>query len=109
MTDGKPGPLTPPESSLSAPEAVKNVAPVDAPEMVPLSPEDRARLDGMARAFAVDVLNAGAHTPEFKRKLDAVHDLGLPEQRAAAQTSNRMLDRPLRATRSGAWPRAARS
>ncbi len=102
MTDGKPGPLTPPESTLSAPAAVKNVAPDDAPEMVPLSPEDRARLDGMARAFAVDVLSAGTHSPEFKRKLDAVHDLGLPEQRAAAQTSNRMLDRPLRATRSGA-------
>lgn len=87
---------------LKAPEAVPSVQPVQAPEMVPLSPEDRARLEAMAQAFAQDVLSAGAHSPEFKRKLDAVHELGLPEQRAAAQSSNRMLDRPLRATRAGA-------
>ncbi|WP_309569704.1 toxic anion resistance protein [Deinococcus sp.] len=102
MSDGTTGPLTPPESILKAPDAVPGVQPQQAPEMVPLSDEDRARLDTMARAFAEDVLNAGTHTPEFKRKLDAVHDLGLPEQRAAAQSSNRMLDRPLRATRVGA-------
>lgn len=102
MSDGKPGPLTPPESMLQAPEAVHPVKAQEAPEMVPLSPEDQARLDQMARAFAEDVLNAATHTPEFKRKLDAVHDLGMPEQRAAAQSSNRMLERPLRATRAGA-------
>ncbi|GGK98680.1 toxic anion resistance protein [Deinococcus radiotolerans] len=87
---------------LKAPEAVPSVQAQQAPEMVPLSPEDRARLEAMAQAFAQDVLSAGAHSPEFKRKLDAVHELGLPEQRAAAQSSNRMLDRPLRATRAGA-------
>ncbi|MDK2013367.1 MULTISPECIES: toxic anion resistance protein [Deinococcus] len=102
MSDGTPGPLTPPDSMLKAPEAVPSVQAGQAPEMVPLSPEDRARLEAMAQAFAQDVLSAGAHTPEFKRKLDAVHELGLPEQRAAAQSSNRMLDRPLRATRAGA-------
>ncbi|MFC4426318.1 toxic anion resistance protein [Deinococcus navajonensis] len=95
-------PLTPPDSLLQAPEAVREVRSQEAPEMVPLSPEDRARLDQMARAFAQDVLSAGTHTPEFKRKLSAVHELGMPEQRAAAQSSNRMLDRPLRATRTGA-------
>lgn len=87
---------------LQAPEAIAPVRAQEAPEMVPLTPEDRARLDQMARAFAQDVLSAGANTPEFRRKLDAVHDLGLPEQRAAAQSSNRMLDRPLRATKIGA-------
>ncbi|WP_189057026.1 toxic anion resistance protein [Deinococcus daejeonensis] len=102
MSDGTPGPLTPPDSMLKAPEAVPSVQAGQAPEMVPLSPEDRARLEAMAQAFAQDVLSAGAHSPEFKRKLDAVHELGLPEQRAAAQSSNRMLDRPLRATRAGA-------
>ncbi|MFC6801433.1 toxic anion resistance protein [Deinococcus caeni] len=91
-----------PDSLLKAPDAVPAVRAQEAPEMVPLSAEDRTRLDQMARAFAQDVLSAGAHTPEFKRKLDAVHELGLPEQRAAAQSSNRMLDRPLRATKVGA-------
>ncbi|GGK26307.1 toxic anion resistance protein [Deinococcus malanensis] len=101
MSDER-APLTPPESLLKAPEAVTPVQAQEAPEMVPLSPEDRTRLDEMARAFAQDVLRAGAHTPEFKRKLTAVHELGMPEQRAAAQSSNRMLERPLRATRTGA-------
>ncbi|WP_291425680.1 toxic anion resistance protein [Deinococcus sp.] len=101
MTE-RPSPLTPPDSSLQAPDAVAPVAAQAAPEMIPLTPEDRARLDQMARAFAEDVLSAGTHTPEFRRKLGAVHDLGLPEQRAAAQSSNRMLERPLRATKIGA-------
>lgn len=100
MTD-KPV-LAPPDAPLQAPDAVPSVQAQEAPEMVPLSAEDRARLDGMARAFAEEVLSAGTNSPHFKRKLDAVHDLGLPEQRAAAQSSNRMLDRPLRATRAGA-------
>ncbi|PNY81028.1 toxic anion resistance protein [Deinococcus koreensis] len=102
MSDGTPGPLTPPDSILQAPDAVPSVQAQDTPEMVPLSDADRARLEQMARAFAEDVLGAGTHSPEFKRKLDAVHELGLPEQRAAAQSSNRMLERPLRATRVGA-------
>ncbi|GMA16331.1 toxic anion resistance protein [Deinococcus metallilatus] len=102
MSADKPGPLTPPESLLHAPEAVPAVPVQDAPDMVPLSPEDRARLDTLARAFVEDVLHAGTHSPEFKRKLDAVHDLGVPEQRASAQVSSRMLERPLRATRAGA-------
>lgn len=94
-------PLNPPDL-LKAPDAVPSVQASEAPEMVPLSPEDKVRLDEMARAFASDVLGAAAHSPEFRRKLDAVHDLGLPEQRAAAQSSNRMLERPLRATQAGA-------
>lgn len=102
MTDGKLQHLTPPESTLQAPEAVQPVRAQEAPEMIPLTPEEQARLDQMARSFAQDVLNASANSPEFRRKLDAVHDLGLPEQRAAAQSSNRMLDRPLRATKIGA-------
>ena len=99
MTDKSP--LTPPEL-LKAPDSVPAVQAQDAPEMVPLSPENKARLDEMARAFAEDVLRSSAHSPEFRRRLDSVHELGLSEQRSAAQSSNRMLERPLRATRAGA-------
>ncbi|WP_027460507.1 toxic anion resistance protein [Deinococcus murrayi] len=102
MSADKPGPLTPPDALLHVPEAVTPVGAGDAPEMVPLSAEDRTRLDAMARAFVEDVLHAGTHSPDFKRKLDAVHGLGVPEQRAAAQVSSRMLERPLRTTQAGA-------
>lgn len=101
MSADKPGPLTPPDALLQAPDAVAPVRAQEAPEMVPLSTEDRTRLDAMARAFVEDVLHAGTHSPDFKRKLDAVHDLGVPEQRAAAQVSSRMLERPLRTTKAG--------
>jgi len=102
MSADKPGPLTPPETLLKAPEAVPTVQAQEAPEMVPLTPEDRTRLDALARAFVEDVLNNAAHTPTFKRKLDAVHELGTQEQRAAAQVSSRMLERPLKASKAGA-------
>ena len=65
MSDPKPDPLTPPESLMTAPAAVPAVQAQDAPEMVPLSPEDRARLDTMARAFVEDVLRAGTHGETF--------------------------------------------
>lgn len=86
--------LTPPES-LTPPEAVSAVPAQQAPEMVPLTDTDRRKLDDMSRAFLQDLLAAGVHTDEFRRKVDSVHELGLSEQRTAA--SNRMLERPLRA------------
>ncbi|WP_019010047.1 toxic anion resistance protein [Deinococcus aquatilis] len=98
---GPLSPLTPPEG-LSVPASVPQVGANDAPDMVPLSAEDRARLDTLARAFVEDVLSAGTHSDTFKRKLDAVHELGAQEQRAAAQVSSRMMERPLRASKAGA-------
>jgi uncharacterized protein YaaN involved in tellurite resistance len=98
---GPLSPLTPPEG-LNVPASVPQVGAGDASDMVPLSPEDRARLDTLARAFVEDVLSAGTHSDTFKRKLDAVHELGAQEQRAAAQVSSRMMERPLRASKAGA-------
>jgi hypothetical protein len=72
---GPLSPLTPPEG-LNVPASVPQVGAGDASDMVPLSPEDRARLDTLARAFVEDVLSAGTHSDTFKRKLDAVHELG---------------------------------
>ena len=71
--------------------------------MTPLSEGDKTRLDEMARAFVQDVTRLDAHGEGFKRKLDSVHALGMDEQRAAAQVSNRMLERPLRATKAGVF------
>ena len=96
------GTLTPPET-LSAPKAVPSIGPDQGRDMTPLSEGDKARLDEMARAFVQDVTRLDAHGEGFKRKLDSVQALGLEEQRSAAQVSNRMLERPLRATKAGVF------
>ncbi len=88
-------PLTPPES-LQAPAAVPAVKPEQGRNMTPLSSEDQKRLDDMARAFVQEVLQSAATSSTFAQKLNAAHDLGLSEQRQAAQVSSRLLERPLR-------------
>ncbi|WP_293909588.1 toxic anion resistance protein [Deinococcus sp.] len=95
-------PLTPPEM-LTAPKAVPSINPDQGRDMTPLSDADKARLAEMARAFVQDVSKLDAHGEGFKRKLDSVHALGMEEQRSAAQVSNRMLERPLRATKAGVF------
>ena len=106
MSDAKPelelDPLTPPET-LKPPKAVPSIGPDQSRDMTPLSEGDKTRLDEMARAFVQDVTRLDAHGEGFKRKLDSVHALGMDEQRAAAQVSNRMLERPLRATKAGVF------
>ena len=95
-------PLTPPEA-LKPPKAVPSIGAQQGRDMTPLSAEDKSRLEEMARAFVQDVSRLDAHGENFKRKLDSVHALGMDEQRAAAQVSNRMLERPLRATKAGVF------
>lgn len=95
-------PLTPPES-LQAPKAVPAVSAEQGRDMTPLSSEDKGRLDEMARAFVEDVLRLDAHGSAWQRKMESAHNLGLPEQRAAAQVSSRMLERPMRASKAGVF------
>ena len=94
--------LTPPEP-LQAPAAVPQVSPEQSGEMVHLTPEQRSKLDQMAQEFVQGLLTADPNGPEFKRKSDTLHNLGGQDIRAAANVSNRMLDRPIKATKSGLY------
>lgn len=102
MTNSDLPTLTPPEP-LTAPAPVQSVTPEQSGEMVNISPEQRARLDAMAQEFVSGLLAADPNGTEFKKKSDTLHNLGAHDIRAAAGVSNRMLDRPMKATRSGLY------
>ncbi|MCB1745206.1 MAG: toxic anion resistance protein, partial [Gammaproteobacteria bacterium] len=90
-----------PPAVLEPPKPVEVVQPTKANEMVPLEPETIQGLDHKVASFVDSVITLEVESDEFKSRLSAIHDMGNKEVQAAAQVSNRMLDRPTRAMESG--------
>jgi uncharacterized protein YaaN involved in tellurite resistance len=95
-----PTQLTPPEP-LQPPAPVQAVPTDQAEGMVPLDAVTQAKLDQKVAEFVNIVINNPLHSDPFNEKLDAVHNLGNAEIRAAAAMSNRMLDKPVKAMEYG--------
>lgn len=101
---GAPAPLTPPEATLTltAPEAPAAVVETQAPRMAPqvpaeVVPELDAKIDGFLTALA----GAAVGSPEFSAQAENVRTMGDADIRKAAETSNRMLQMPVRALKDG--------
>ena len=99
-----PAPLAPPEATLTltAPEAPAAVAATQAPRMAPqvpaeVVPELDAKVDGFLTALASTTVGS----PEFAAQAENVRTMGDADIRQAAETSNRMLDQPVRALKEG--------
>lgn len=92
--------LTPPEI-LTPPAPVTPVAPEQAHSLVKLESETVNSLNARVREFASAVLTLPPHSDEFKTRVASIHNLGAAEIRAAANVSNRMLQRPAQALNSG--------
>lgn len=92
--------LVPPES-LQAPAPVPAVTPAQSGEMVNITSEQKARLDAQVQEFVSAILQQDAHGEVFKNKVDSIHNLGAQDIRQASNVSNRMLDRPIKATKTG--------
>ncbi len=92
--------LTPP-AALTPPAPVAPVAQEQAAGMVPISAEEQQALDEKVRAFIDVVVSQAVHSDAFKEKLSLVHNMGHQEVRAAAQMSNRMLERPVASLNNG--------
>jgi uncharacterized protein YaaN involved in tellurite resistance len=90
--------LAPPET-LTAPEVVKPVATSTADGMVKLKPDQLEELNDRADDFVKDVLSLDIHSEDFKSRSNAVNDLGNAEARQAASVSNRMMERPMAASK----------
>ncbi len=90
--------LTAPET-LTAPEVVKPVATSAADGMVKLKPDQLEELNDRADDFVQDVLKLDVHSEDFKKRSNAVNDLGNAEARQAASVSNRMMERPMAASK----------
>ena len=92
--------LAPPET-LTPPEPVAPVKQEQAVGMVRLDQDTLSGLDTRATRFVEGVVSDSVMSESFKDKLNAIHNLGNEEIRSAASVSNRMLDKPTRAMKSG--------
>jgi len=85
------------EAVLSPPEPVAAVAVETADTKVPISAERTAELDQVAAAYMARITSLDASSPEFAAATDELRAIGDAEMRESAQTSNRLLDSPVRA------------
>lgn len=83
--------------SLTPPDPVPQVAPEQAIGLVPVSTEQKSKLDSKVDAFVNDLVSSDANSPEFGEKVDQITRMGQEQIRVAAAMSNRFLDRPVRA------------
>ncbi|QIQ87063.1 toxic anion resistance protein [Erythrobacter sp.] len=82
---------------LTPPDPVPQVTPEKAAGLVPVTSEQKSKLDSKVDAFVADLVSADANSPEFGEKVDQITRMGQEQIRAAASHSNRFLDRPVRA------------
>ncbi|SCY68447.1 Uncharacterized conserved protein YaaN involved in tellurite resistance [Novosphingobium aromaticivorans] len=83
--------------TLTPPDPVPVVAPAQASGLVPVSAENRSKLESKVDAFVADLVAQDAQSPEFGKKVDQLTNMGRKEIAQAAGMSNRFLDRPIRA------------
>ncbi|HEY8604887.1 toxic anion resistance protein [Tsuneonella suprasediminis] len=82
---------------LTPPDPVPQVSAERAAGLVPVSDEKKSKLEEKADLFVADLVAQDANSPEFGQKVDQITNMGRKEIMAAAQQSNRFLDRPVRA------------
>ena len=82
--------------TLTPPEPVAPVAPSASTGMVPLDPDALPALDERARAFVDRVVELDPHSAEFAATAESIRTMGDDDIRAAAEVSNRMLERPVK-------------
>nr|WP_226961674.1 MULTISPECIES: toxic anion resistance protein [Streptomyces] len=92
---------------LTPPEPVAPVRAEQASGLVPLDAETREELGRRAATYVDSLSELDARSPEFSTRVGEVTSLGSAEMRAAAQQSNRMLDRSVRSLARGAGGDAA--
>ncbi|GAA0861056.1 toxic anion resistance protein [Sphingopyxis soli] len=89
---------TAPETlTLTPPEPVPAVAPEKAAGLVPLSGEQKSKLEERVDSFIDDLVAQDENSPEFGKRVDQITNMGRKEMLEAASHSNRFLDRPIRA------------
>ena len=99
-------PLQPPVPTdaltLEAPSPVGAIATTAAPRLAPrIDPAVVPKLEAKADTYLAALLASDARSPQFSSQADSVRTMGDKDVRAAAEVSNRMLERPVREIRSG--------
>jgi len=83
--------------TLTPPDPVPVIAPEQAAGLVPVSTEQKSKLDSKVDAFVNELVIADANSPAFGEKVDQITRMGQEQIRSASAMSNRFLDRPVRA------------
>src|SRR3954470_569774 len=100
-------PLQPPTATapgliLTAPAPSQPVAATAAPSLAPaVDPAALPGLDSKVDSFLTSLMAAEPRSPEFAAKATDVRSMGDVDIRAAAESSNRLLQSPVRALQSG--------
>jgi len=106
MSDGEAAvqPLAPPEQvlTLDAPPAPATVTATQAPKMAPqVAAEAIPGLYARVDTFMDALTKAAPRSPEFAQQADNVRTMGDADIRKAAETSNRLLQTPVKALKEG--------
>ncbi|MFJ2745056.1 toxic anion resistance protein [Streptomyces sp. NPDC087440] len=96
MTTSQESPLV-----LTPPEPAGPVRTEQAAGLVPVGPEVREEMARRAADYVASLTGLDTRSPEFGTRIGEITALGSGEIRGAAQQSNRMLDRTVRALSSG--------
>ncbi len=88
---------TPFDLKLTPPDPVPVVAPAQAVGLVPVSDDQKSKLDAKVDSFIADLVAQDVNSPEFGKRVDQLTNMGRKEIQEAAGQSNRFLDRPVRA------------
>ena len=103
-SDAAVAPLEPPTPTLTltAPAPPAAVATTAAPKMAPQVPQSALPgLDAKVETYLTDLLAAPAKSPEFEAKASDLRTMGDADIRRAAETSNRLLQSPVKALQEG--------
>jgi uncharacterized protein YaaN involved in tellurite resistance len=108
MTDAgaAPSPLTPPDQvatlTLTAPAPPQRVAATQAPAIAPqVEASQVPALDARVDGFLDALTKAQTRSPEFAAQAANVRSMGDADVRKAAETSNRLLNTPVKALKEG--------
>ena len=101
----EPTPLAPPAEAtltLTAPEPPKAVATTQAPKIAPqVEAAAVPGLDAKVEAYLDALLKEAPNSPNFTAKANDVRTMGDVDIRRAAETSNNLLKRPVKALQEG--------
>ncbi|MCF4119732.1 toxic anion resistance protein [Antribacter sp. KLBMP9083] len=104
MTEAAPAPLEPPAPPLvlTAPEPAKPVTATQAPAMAPkVDAAVAPALDKKVATYLDGLLGSDTRSPEFAARADDVRTMGDQDIRQAADSSNRLLQTPVKALKEG--------
>jgi uncharacterized protein YaaN involved in tellurite resistance len=98
-------PLTPPAATsglvLTPPEPIAAVATTKAGGMVPIDQAALPGLDQKVDEYVTSIVSLDAHSPAFSAKADDIRSMGDSDIKSAADSSNHLLQAPMRAMSKG--------